>query len=112
LPFDAVDRDHVDLGQRHGAAADAEQFDDFQVLAGLRHRPVVGGDDEQREVDAGGAGQHVVHQLLVPRHVDETERRRVGVAEIDGDAARLLFLQAVAVDAGQRLDQRAVVDCR
>ena len=39
-------------------------------------------------------------------------RSRVGEAEIDGDAARLLLLQAVGIDAGQRLHQRrlAVVD--
>ena len=36
----------------------------------------------------------------------------VGEAEVDGDAAFLLFLQAIGVDAGQRLDQRglAMVD--
>ena len=39
-------------------------------------------------------------------------RRQIGKAEIDRDAARLLFLQPVAVDAGQRFDQRrlAVID--
>src|SRR5260370_19265141 len=51
------------------------------------------------------------------RHVDESKltpiaQVRVGVAEIDGDAARLLFLQAIGIDAGERLHQRglAVVD--
>ena len=36
----------------------------------------------------------------------------MGEAEVDGDAAALLFFQAVGVDAGQRFDQRglAVVD--
>ena len=95
----------------------AEQVEDRQVLAGLRHHPVVGGDDEQREVDAAGAGQHVVHQPLVAGHVDEADhravrRRHVGEAEVDGDAARLLLLQPVGVDAGQRPHQAglAVVD--
>ena len=39
-------------------------------------------------------------------------RRHVGEAEVDGDAAGLLLLQPVGVDAGQRPDQRglAVVD--
>ncbi len=38
--------------------------------------------------------------------------RHVGKAEVNGNAARLLFLQAIAVDAGQRFDQSrlAVVD--
>ena len=37
---------------------------------------------------------------------------QVGEAEVDGDAAALLFLEAVGVDAGEGLDQRglAVVD--
>jgi hypothetical protein len=34
--------------------------------------------------------------------------RLVGEAEIDGDAARLLFLQPIGVGAGQRLHQRAL----
>ena len=39
-------------------------------------------------------------------------RRQIGEAEVDRDAARLLLLQAVGVDAGQRAHQRglAVVD--
>ena len=62
-------------------------------------------------------GQHVLDETLVARHVHEAEpqRRRqfqVREAEVDGDAAALLFFQAVGVDAGQRLDQRrlAVID--
>ena len=87
------------------------------MLAGLRHDAVVCGDHQQHEIDAGGAGQHVVNEFLVPRHVDEAEhgavrRRQIGEAEIDGNAARFLFLQPVGIDAGQRAHQRglAVVD--
>ena len=109
--------DEIGLGQRDDAALDAEQVDDREMLARLRHDAVVGGDHQQHEIDAGRAGQHVVHELLVPRHVDEAEhravrRRQVGEAEIDRDAARLLLLQAVGIDAGERAHQRglAVVD--
>ena len=87
------------------------------MLDGLRLDALGRRHDQQRRVDAGGAGQHVVHEALVARHVDEAELAAaaevaVGVAEIDGDAARLLLLEAIGVDAGQRLDQRglAVVD--
>ena len=69
-------RDEIDLGQRDDPAPDAEQIDDREVLARLRHHAVVGRDDQQHEVDAGRAGQHVVHELLVPGHVDEAERSR------------------------------------
>ena len=96
---------------------DAEQIDDRQMLDGLRHDAVVRGDDQQHEVDAGRAGQHVVDEALVPGHVDEADGhafagRQIGEAEIDRDAARLLLLQAVGIDAGQRPHQRglAVID--
>ena len=96
---------------------DPEQVDNLQMLAGLRHHAVVRRDHQQHDVDAGGAGQHVVHEALVARHVDETEhlairQRRIGVTEVDGDAARLLFLEAIGIHAGERLDERrlAVID--
>ena len=43
------------------------------MLAGLRHDPFVGGDDEQGEVDAAGAGEHVVDEALVAGDVDEAD---------------------------------------
>jgi len=84
-------------------------------------------DDEQGEVDAAGARNHRVDQPFVARHVDETEHivagqpfvadcggfdRNVCVAKLDRNSARLLFLQAVGIDAGQRPHQRrlAVID--
>ena len=107
----------VDLGERHRAALHTEQIDDLQVLARLRHHAVVRRHHQQHEVDAGRAGEHVVHEALVSRHVDEAEHRAVGqrvegITEVDGDAARFFFLQAIGVDAGERLDERglAVVD--
>jgi hypothetical protein len=109
--------DRIALAQCHRAAVEAEQAQQFQVLARLRHRAVVGGDHQQHEVDAGGAGEHVVDQLFVAGHVDEAEhrtirQRRVGVTEVERDAARLLFRQAVGIDAGEGFHQRglAVVD--
>ena len=52
-------------------AAHAECLEHAQVLAGLRHHAVVGRDDEQEEVDAGGARDHRPHEPLVARHVDD-----------------------------------------
>ena len=74
----ALGRYRVDLGQRHGAAAQTEQIENLQMLARLRHRPVVGRYDQQHVVDAGCAGQHVVQELLVPGHVDEAEHAAGG----------------------------------
>ena len=68
--------DAVGLGQRDRAACDAEQVEDAEVLARLRHHAVVGGDHQQREVDAGRAGEHVLDEALVAGHVDEADHAR------------------------------------
>ena len=98
-------------------SVDPEQLDDREVLHGLRHDAVVGGDDEQEEVDAGRPGHHGAHEALVAGDVDDAEPAtageiELGVAQLDRDAAFALLAQAVGVLAGQQRDQRglAVVD--
>ncbi len=102
----------VRLRDRDYPAPNAEQVEDRRVLAGLGHHPVIGRDDEQGRVDAARPGQHRMHEPLVPRHVHEAECVRIGVAEIDRDAAPFLLFQPVRVDAGQRAHEGrlAVVD--
>jgi hypothetical protein len=107
----------VDLGQHDQPARHLEQLDDREVLARLRHDAFVGGDDEQHGVDPADAGEHVADEALVPRHVDDADAAARGrdqrrEAEVDRDAAFLLFLQAIGVDARQAADERglAVVD--
>ena len=88
------------------------------MLPRLRHHPLVRGHHQQRPIDPRRAGDHRVDEALVPRHVDERELElALGVgkrreAEHQRDAATLLLGQAVAVHAGERLDERglAVVD--
>ncbi len=108
---------HVDLGQHHQTVAHPEQGADLHVLAGLGHDPLVGRDDHGHDVDPGGAGHHVLDELLVARDVDHPQvlaARQVDVREpeLDRDPALLLLLEAVGVDARGCLDQRglAVVD--
>ena len=55
------------LGERHEATRNAEKIDNREMLARLRHHAVIGRDRQQHEVDAGRAGKHVVHELLVAR---------------------------------------------
>ena len=43
------------------------------MLAGLGHDAVVGRDDEQGVLARGDAGDHVVHEAVVPGHVDEAD---------------------------------------
>ena len=107
--------DEVGLGQRDDAVADAEQLEDAQVLLALGLPALGGGDDEQAGVDAAHAGQHVAEEADVAGHVDEADRlaRRehgVGEAEVDGEAAPLLLLEAVRVGAGE--GERPATTCR
>src|SRR5690606_31307716 len=112
-----VGLDEVDLGDGDDAAADAEQVDDREVLAGLGHDALVGGGDEQDDVDAGGAREHAADGGRVARDVDDGallpgREANAGEAEVGRDAAALLLDEAVGVDAGERADERglAVID--
>ena len=110
--LDGVRVDEIGLGQGNEAGADAQQAADVEVLPGLRLHRLVSRDYQHDEVDAADAGKHVLHEALVPRHVHERHvdpfDLRVGEPEVDGDPARLLFLQPIRIGAGQRLDERAL----
>jgi hypothetical protein len=106
----------VHLGQGDDADAEAEQAEDLEVLAGLGHDRVVGGDDQDREVHAGRAGEHVPDELLVAGHVHDAQAYgaevEVGEADVDGDTAGLFLGESIGVDAGEGADEGglAVVD--
>src|SRR5215470_13624268 len=83
------------------------------MLLCLRHDAVVGRDHEQNEIDSTRACQHVVNELFMSRDVDEAEyravqRRQIRKSEINGNAARLLLLEPVRIDAGQGAHQRGL----
>jgi len=95
----------------------AEQMQDIEMLLALRHHTVVGRDREEHEIDPVRAGQHVADKALMSGHIDHAGAAavgqvEVGEAQIDRDAALFLFLQAIGVVPGERLDQRglAVID--
>ena len=109
--------DEIGFRERDDAAAHAEQLEDREVLARLRHHAFVGGDDDKREIDARRAGDHRAHECFVTRNVDDADRadaveRERREAELDRDAAPLLFGQPIGVDAGERANERrlAVID--
>lgn len=87
------------------------------MLACLRFDAVIGGDDQQREIDPRCSCEHGVDKALMAGNIHEPERltvrdRKIGEAEIYGDAARLLFLQSITFDTRQRFDENrlAVID--
>ncbi len=95
----------------------AEEVEDRQMLSGLGHDAFVSGHDQQSQVDAADAGQHVLDEALMAGHVDDADfaaagQLEPGEAEVDGHAPVLLLLEAVGVDAGERPHQGrfAVVD--
>ena len=63
----------VGFGQDDDAAVDSKQIEDRQVLDSLGHGAFVGGDDEQRGVDAADAGEHVLDEPLVTGDVDDAD---------------------------------------
>src|SRR5581483_2647711 len=102
--------DEVALGDDEDAAADTEEVEDGEVLAGLGHDALVGGDDQHGEVYAADAGEHVGDEVLVAGDVDDADlgaggQLEPGEAEVDGHAAVALFLEAVGLDAGEGADE-------
>ena len=79
------------------------------MLHGLRHDAFVHADHQQYQINSAGARQHVPDELLMSRHINDTDiivaDFEVGESVLDGDAPLLLFLQPVRVHTGQRLDQ-------
>ena len=109
--------DQIDLGQRDHAGVDLEQIENGQMLARLRHHAFVGGDDEQRRVDAAHARQHVLDEVDVAGHVHDADRfaarqREPRKAEIDRHLALAFFFEPIGMSAGEGLHQRrfAVID--
>ena len=107
----------VGFRERHHAGAYAQKLQHGQVLLGLRHDAVVGGDAKKRQVDARRSRYHLAHEALVARHVHHAEhgavrKRQAREAQLDGDAALLLLCQTVGVGSGQGQHERrlAVVD--
>ena len=100
--------DQIGFCDRHHAGSNAKQIHDLQMLARLRHHPVIGGDNQQRQIYAGRAGDHVFHESFVTRHVDHAELEFVTFpmrkAEVDGDATRFFFRQTIGFDSGQLPD--------
>jgi len=117
----AIGIHEVALGEDDQAASYADYSEDVQVFACLGHDSFVGSDHEHGKIESAGAGNHVTHETLVTRCVDNRGDTTIadvemGESQLDGDSAILLFLESVGVHAGDGLDDRslAVVDvaCR
>ena len=87
--------DHVDLVEEDDDVGDLDLAGQQDVLAGLGHRAVGGGHDQDGAVHLGGPGDHVLDVVGVTRAVDVGVVAGVGlvldVGDGDGDAALALF---------------------
>ena len=92
------------------APADAEQVQYRQVFPRLGHHALVGGDNQQGQVDCADAGQHILDEPFVARDVNDADfapagQGHPGKAEVNGHLPLFFFGQAVGVDVGEGLDQ-------
>ncbi len=113
LHLDELDQlgvvDHVGLVERDDHRGHLDLAGQEDVLAGLRHRAVGRRDDEDRAVHLGGARDHVLDVVGVPRAVDvgvvAVLRLVLDVRGVDRDPA--LALLGSGVDR-REVAQRAV----
>src|SRR5204863_153655 len=64
----------IALGEGDDAVSHLERGEHVQVLARLRHHPLVGVDDPDEHVDAGRARDHGADEALVAGPVDDAQR--------------------------------------
>ena len=102
--------DQILVRDDHEPLADAEQSADVEMLAGLRHDSLVGGHDQENEVDPGHPRHHVMDELFVARNIDDPDgghagQIQIGETELDGDAPFLLLFQPIRLDTGKHPDK-------
>ncbi len=87
--------DHVALVQGDEDTRDTHLTGEQNVLAGLGHRAVGGGHNEDGAIHLGSTGNHVLHEVGVARavHVSVVTLRGLvlDVGDVDGDTTLLLF---------------------
>ena len=84
------------------------------MLAGLRHRAFIGGNNQQRRINAPHPRQHIFDKVDMARHIDNANhvfglcrQRQVSETEVNCHFTFLLLDQPIGVDAGEGLDQGA-----
>ena len=77
--------DEVALGEGDDAGGKVEKLENFEMFASLGHDGVIGGDDEEGEVEPGGTCEHVSDEAFVAGDIDEGD---VGVSRGRGRRSR------------------------
>ena len=105
--------DHVALVQGDQDLRNADLTGEQHVLAGLGHRAVGGGHNEDSAIHLGSAGDHVLHEVGVARAVHMSVVTLSGlvldVGDVDGDTTLLLFRSGVdLIEVVGRVDIRVL----
>ena len=94
-----AEADQVQLVDRHHHLPEPEEGEHVGVPAGLLPHALRPVDQQDRGVGRGGAGDHVLQELLVPGRVDDDVGPLGGLEEglgrVDGDVLLPLLLQRV-----------------
>lgn len=95
----------------------AKKGQDVEMFFRLRHDPFVGIDDEQDQIEARQAGDHILDELFMTGYIDDTGPRTIwqvepGKAQVDRQSPFLFFGCRIRLDSGQGTDQRrlAMID--
>src|SRR5262249_54299131 len=83
------------------APPDSEQAANVEMLARLWLDGLVSRDHQKNGIDSGGPSEHVLHEPLVSRNIDERNIAEMRKSEIDRNAAPLFFFKAIGVDASE-----------
>ena len=106
----------VNFRERDDDAPHPEINQNLQMLFRLRHPAVVSRDNEQCKIDRADARDHVLDEILVPRHVHDpdAEQRvrhsqfKLRKPQLDRDATQLFFGEAIGINTGERTHERAL----
>ena len=113
---DAIGWDQIDPRDDDEQLRDTQRLEHGGMFQRLGLDALIGGDDQQPDVDRRNAGQQVGDVALVPWCIDHGEDVLVvlqcGESEVHRDSASLLLGMLIGIDAGQRPHQRclAVID--
>jgi hypothetical protein len=78
------------------------------MLPGLGHDRFIGRNHEQNKIDPSDPGQHVFDEFFMSRHVNEPNlnvtKVEMSESQVNRNASKLFFFQAVGIDSGQSPD--------
>ena len=114
IAFDKVEPtgvwSEVRLGQHDNPLFDLEQIEDGQMLTRLGHHAFVGCDDEQSSVNSPDARKHVLDEIPMAGHVDDSDlfsarQGQPAKAEVNGHLPLALLLEPVGMCSREGSDE-------